>query len=348
VSPGEVTKNGLRCIRPGRDATIETSPERPGGSSSSGGRGGAGRADQAMVPDASFTSYYGQPIINRPVWEAPDIAGYLFLGGLAGASSLVALGAQITGRSQLETTVKVGATTAISLSLVALVHDLGRPGRFLNMLRTFKVTSPMSVGTWLLAGYAPATGVATACKLTGLLPSLGASATAAAALMGPAVATYTAALVSNTAVPAWHQPHREMPFAFAASAMSSAAGLALIGAPLPQTGPVRRLGVLASILELVGMEVIKNRSGLAKECYEKGKAKQYARASKALVSAGTLGALAGRRNRPVTVASGVAMLAGAACERFAIFEAGLASADDPKYTVVPQRARLGARVPAAT
>ena len=50
----------------------------------------------------------------------------------------------------------MGAAGAISLSLVALVHDLGRPARFLNMLRVFKPTSPMSVGVWILSAYAPA------------------------------------------------------------------------------------------------------------------------------------------------------------------------------------------------
>ena len=51
-----------------------------------------------MVPKAEFTSYYGKPVLNPPVWEARDIAGYFFLGGLAGGSSLLAAGADLTGR----------------------------------------------------------------------------------------------------------------------------------------------------------------------------------------------------------------------------------------------------------
>src|SRR5437660_10347067 len=31
-----------------------------------------------------------------------------------------------------------------------LIKDLGRPERFLNMLRIFKVKSPMSIGSWCL------------------------------------------------------------------------------------------------------------------------------------------------------------------------------------------------------
>ena len=45
------------------------------------------RGEQPMVPAATFDSYYGKPVLNSPVWEPRDIAGYLFLGGLAGASS---------------------------------------------------------------------------------------------------------------------------------------------------------------------------------------------------------------------------------------------------------------------
>ena len=57
---------------------------------------GAG-AEQLMVPDAEFTSYYGRPVIKEPVWKAPDVPGYLFFGGLAGASSVLAAGAQLSG-----------------------------------------------------------------------------------------------------------------------------------------------------------------------------------------------------------------------------------------------------------
>src|ERR1700730_12958263 len=179
-----------------------------------GGAGGAGaarvgrrasrRGEQPMVPQAEFESYYGRPVLKEPVWKAPDVAGYLFFGGLAGASSALAASAQLAGNRELSRAAKTAALGAISLSVVALVHDLGRPARFLNMLRVFKVTSPMSVGSWLLAAYGPVTGAAAAAAVTGRLPRAGAAATAAAGLLGPAIATYTAALLADTAVPAWH------------------------------------------------------------------------------------------------------------------------------------------------
>ena len=72
-----------------------------------------------MVPEAEFTSYYGKPVINRPVWKSPNIPGYLFLGGLAGAASLLGAGAHLTGRPALATAAKAGSFGAGCLSLVA-------------------------------------------------------------------------------------------------------------------------------------------------------------------------------------------------------------------------------------
>ena len=130
------------------------------------GRGGDGAP---VVPDVEFTSYYGRPVVKPSPWEK-DIAAYLFLGGLAGASSVLAAGADLTGRTRLRRTARLGAMTGISLSFVALVHDLGRPSRFVNMLRVAKPTSPMSVGTWILTLYGPAAGLAGAAEFADRLP----------------------------------------------------------------------------------------------------------------------------------------------------------------------------------
>lgn len=126
--------------------------------------------------EPSFTSYYGRPILKEPTWQATDIAGYLFLDGLAGASSILAAGADLTERPTLARRSKLAALTAIGVSAVALVHDLGKPARFYNMLRVAKPTSPMSVGSWLLAGYAPLAGLSAAVEVTGALPRLGRTA----------------------------------------------------------------------------------------------------------------------------------------------------------------------------
>ena len=109
------------------------------------------RAEQPVVPDPQFTSYYGRPVIKEPVWSAPDVAGYLFFGGRPGPPRCWRPGAQLSGYRELARVAKAGALGAISLSAMALVHDLGRPARFTHMLRVFKPSSPMSVGSWPLA-----------------------------------------------------------------------------------------------------------------------------------------------------------------------------------------------------
>jgi formate-dependent nitrite reductase membrane component NrfD len=304
-----------------------------------------------MVPDADFTSYYGKPVLpvlNAPTWEALDIAGYLFLGGLAGGSSLVAAGAQATGQRDLARVAKIGSTTAAALSLLALIHDLGRPTRFLNMLRMFKPTSPMSVGSWILFAYVPASTGATVLDLADRLPTAGALATGGAAVLAPALASYTAALISNTAVPAWHEGRHEMPFVFVASGAMAAAGLGLLAAPRAETAAVRRLGIGAGVAELALAETMERRAGMVGESFRAGRAGKYRRAARSLVGAGVLGTLVAReRGGLLSRAAGAALLAGSACTRFAIFEAGVESARDPRYTIVPQRERLDARKRAA-
>jgi len=335
MSTSDVTRQGLRGVRPGREA-------RPGRPARRRGR----RGEQAMVPPAEFTSYYGKPVINSPVWHSPDIPGYFFLGGLAGASSLLGAGAQASGRPDLARAAKAGALGAISLSMAGLTHDLGRPARFLNMLRVIKATSPMSVGSWILAGYVPAAGVAAASALTGRASRLGAAATAAAALLGPALATYTAVLISDTAVPAWHDGYREMPFVFAGSAAAAAGGLGLLAAPAGRNAPARNLALLGAAAEAAAFERMTRRMGMVAEPYHAGRAGAYVRASQVLALLGGAGALLGRRNRTVAALSGAALLGASAAIRWGGFHAGLASAADPKYTVVPQRERRDSSRPA--
>ncbi|MFC8513576.1 NrfD/PsrC family molybdoenzyme membrane anchor subunit [Streptomyces sp. NPDC057257] len=300
------------------------------------------RGEQPMVPKAEFQSYYGRPVIKAPSWAAPDIAGYFFLGGLAGAGSVLAAGAQLTGRTTTATALKVSSLTAVSLSAAALVHDLGRPARFANMLRVFKPTSPMSMGSWLLSVYGPAAGAAAASAVTGRLPRLGGAATGAAAVLGPAVATYTGVLAADTAVPAWHGAHRELPYLFGASATAAAAGMALVTGPAHENTPARCAAGLAALADAAAEKAAERRLGMVAETWREGRAGTLLRAARVLTAAGALGAAAFGSRRAPAVASGLALLTGSACTRFGVFAAGMASAEDPKYTVVPQRERLDA------
>ena len=318
-------------------------------------RKGGGRegGEQPMVPEAEFTSYYGRPIVKAAPWEH-DIPAYLFLGGVAAGSSLLAAGGDLTGRPALRRTGRVGSLVALLGSTFALIHDLGRPERFHHMLRVAKPTSPMSVGTWILSAYGPFAGLAAASEMRGLLPGrlrdgvvgklLGLSGRPAglvAALVAPAVASYTAVLLTNTSTPTWHDAHEELPFVFVGSACAASAGLAMIGAPVAQATPARRLAVAGALLELLVETKMERGMGLTAEPLHHGHAGTLMRASRVLTIAGTVGTmLLGGRSRAASVLSGAALLAGSACLRFGVFEAGQDSARDPKYTVVPQRERV--------
>ena len=325
-------------------ATEPASRSRFNGRRSRGG-------ERKMVPEATFTSYYGRPIVKASPWEA-DIPAYLFLGGVAAGSSLLAAGADLTKRTALRRTTRLGAVVALTGSFVALVHDLGRPARFANMLRVAKPTSPMSVGTWILSAYGPVASIAGAAEMVSLLPGhrrsalgrtlvgLGRPAGLTAALIAPAVASYTAVLLSNTATPSWHEARRELPFVFVGSAASASGGLGMIGSPVNQAGPARRMAVIGVILEMVAERRMEASMGITAEPLHQGRAQRYWRTQKVL-SVGALAAtlIAGRRSRVVSMLAGIALLCASALTRFGIFEAGQDSARDPKYTVVPQRER---------
>ena len=285
-------------------------------------------------------SYYGRPVIKETIWGSPEIPGYLFLGGLAGASSMLAGFAQASGHQELARVSKTAATGAIALSAVALVKDLGRPGRFLNMLRVVKVTSPMSVGTWLITGYGPLAGAAAASALTGKLPKAGAAATVGAAALGAGVSTYTAALICDTAVPAWHDGHREMPYLFAGSAATAAGGLGMLAVAPRHAGPAVRFAVLGALTELTAKSLLLKRLGEGAKPYQQGRAGKLLEAGEVLTAAGLAGAVLASRDRTTAALSGLALLTSSALTRFGIFEAGRASARDPAETIEPQRRRL--------
>ena len=266
MSDAEVTREGLQGVRPGREARTWSHGD------GAGERDGDGRRRRRKRDDHQFTSYYGKPIINLPVWEERDIAGYLFAGGLAGASSILAAGGDLSGRPRLARRSKLCAAAALGVSLVALVHDLGRPGRFINMLRVFKPTSPMSVGSWLLGAYGPLNAAALASDVLAVAPRAGRAAAVGAGVLGAGVASYTGALIANTAVPAWHGGHRELPFVFVGSAASAAAGFALIAAPAHEAEPARRMAVLGAAAELAAERLMERRLGMVAEALHEGKA----------------------------------------------------------------------------
>ncbi|MDP9474334.1 MAG: polysulfide reductase NrfD [Actinomycetota bacterium] len=312
-------------------------------SASQQGASPSGRGRVEEVPEAEVRNYYGRSVLKEPTWTW-EIPVYFFTGGLAGASADLALVARLSGNDGLARRALLCALGGAAVSPILLISDLGRPLRFYEMLRVVKPTSPMSVGTWVLSFFGASIGAAVASDLLGVLPRLGRVAEGGAALLGPALSTYTAVLIADTSVPVWHEARRELPFVFAASSAASAGAAAAMLASVEDAGPARRLAVGGALLEIGAAEAMKRRLGpFLAEPYgqEAGRHDKLATALSGL-GAAVVG-LAGRRSRKATVAGGAMILAGAVLERWSIYKAGFQSSRDPKYTVMPQRERLSER-----
>jgi formate-dependent nitrite reductase membrane component NrfD len=299
--------------------------------------------DSITAVGSEMRSYYGRPILKEPVWQ-PEVPFYLFFGGLAGASAVLHAGARLAGNERLAAASRYVGAASDLISPALLVSDLGRPERFLNMLRVFKPTSPMSVGSWILFISGGSSTTAVALHLTGRLRPVRTAAEAVSSIVGGPLATYTGTLLADTAIPVWHEARRELPWLFGASATASAGAAAALLVPPAEAGPARRLAVGGVLAELAVMAAMRHRLGFVGEVYEQGAAGKLGRVSRACtaIGASTL-ALRGRRSRAAAVAGSALVLAGELALRWSVFRAGFQSARDPRYTVVPQRERRARR-----
>ncbi len=211
------------------------------------------REDEA----AEGRSYYGLPLLKQPVWKW-FIPAYFFTGGLAGACAVLGAAAQAAGgrgTAGLVRRCRVAATAGAAASAVLLVADLGRPARFLYMLRVFRPTSPMNMGTWILSGFGGLAGVATVPAVLPRAPrALARAADLAgygAGVLGLPLVGYTGVLVANTAVPVWQGTRNTLPILFAFSGAVSAGALFQLW-PARHAGAemARRFGRLAKGAEL--------------------------------------------------------------------------------------------------
>ena len=287
-------------------------------------------------------SYYGRNIVKEPVWKV-EIPLYFWTGGIAGASAVLHGVARITGNRPLAKRALYIGAIADAVSPVLLVKDLGRPERFLNMFRMFKVTSPMSVGSWILLVSGGASNTAAVLEVLDILAPVKRAAEIVSFAAGPPLATYTGALVANTSIPVWSEARDQLPWLFGASATATAGAAAAALTPPRFAGPARRATVIGTVVEGVVMRAMRRRLGFVGEVYDQGAAGRYARLARACTTLGTgLLAVAGRRPAAAR-AGGALVLAGGLALRLSVFKAGFQSARDPQYTVVPQRERLHAR-----
>jgi formate-dependent nitrite reductase membrane component NrfD len=294
-------------------------------------------------------TYYDRPVLKEPVWIWA-VPMYFFVGGAAGAAAVLGAGAQITGDEDLRDLVVrcrriAAAGDAIGTGL--LIYDLGRPERFLNMLRVFRPSSPMSVGSWVLAVSAPlsATSVRLA-KADGAMRALGDLAGLGAGVTGMPLAGYTAVLLSNTAVPLWQAIRRSLPLLFTASGMASAASLLeLTDLGEREERVVHRFGLLGKLAEMGAMLAVEREARAVERVgrpLREGLGGALWKAAGGLTASSVALSLIPGTSRGRRTASGLLGVAGSLALRFAVFHAGKASARDPRATFQQQRAGHGA------
>jgi len=269
--------------------------------------------------------YYGRPVVKEPVWT-PAVAIYFWLGGLAGMSAVLGFAARLGGRPTLARASLLAGFAALLGCPPLLIADLGRPERFYNMLRVFKPTSPMSVGSWVLSAFGGALAVAAASEATRWLRPIGRLGELGAAIFGLPLFTYTAVLVADTSVPVWHEARLQLPFVFAGSASASAGAAAAILTPSSESGPARALAIFGAGVELVAVAAMERKLGPVARHYHDGPASTPARLARTLTAGGALLMLAAGRYRAGATVAGTLILAGSLAERFAVLRAGPSSA----------------------
>src|SRR5690625_985702 len=220
------------------------------------------------------------------------------------------------------------------------------------MMRTFKVTSPMSLGTWLLGGFGTVSGMLGAIEvdrmvgekvplrsLRGLVHGMETPLALAQGALGPALASYTGALLADTAVPTWAASRDHLSYLFVSSASLATGGAAMVTTPVVEAGPARLLAAAGVVGAVVTMRAVQE----SMHPLETGRAGTKLQWAERLAIVGGIGALVGGRRRWIAAASGAALLAASALTRYGVLEAGLESVKDPRRVIEPQKARLAAR-----
>jgi formate-dependent nitrite reductase membrane component NrfD len=219
-------------------------------------------------------TYYERPLLKMPDWDNWNVITYLFTGGIMGGLGLI----QLLARSSDENERKLKRTTRFASFLLAaanpaiLTSHLGRPERFLNMLRIVKFKSPMSLGVWGLVLYSGAAGANVMRELaeSGSLPRflryfVPPVFTPAQALLGAFTAGYTGVLLSATANPFWSSGKRHIPAASVASGLSSACALSTLLSVLQGnqhvTHKLERLEMVSGMAELAILTRFEKHAG---------------------------------------------------------------------------------------
>jgi formate-dependent nitrite reductase membrane component NrfD len=277
-------------------------------------------------------TYYGRELLKPPVWTW-EVPAYFFVGGAAGAAALIAAVARRTGGSDsLVRDARWIAAAGAALSPPLLISDLGRPERFLNMLRVFKVRSPMSIGAWTLVAFSNAAAASAfadlATRATGGRLAATVVADAAdllSASTGLVLSTYTGVLLGATAIPVWSANAQLLPLHFGASGLGSAvSALELLG---HRERALNVLGIGAALVESAMAAHVELSRDPRMAPMQAGDAATLSRVAGIL--SGALPLLLrtfGGRSRNARRLAAVSTLAGSALTRFAWVAAGRSSA----------------------
>lgn len=295
-------------------------------------------ATPAAAAETAVT-YYGRPVIKPPVWIW-SIPVYFFVGGVAGAAMTLGLAVQLFGGDELRRfdercrwTGAIGGGVGTGL----LIWDLGRKARFLAMLRVFRPTSPMSVGSWVLALATPlSAGSALLTMSRGVWRRAGYLGGIGAGVLGMPLGTYTAVLLANSAVPVWLAARRSLPPLFGASSAASLGSVFdLLPLPERERAIVDRFGIAGRALELAAGQMVERdvcanpQVGLP---LRQGASGALWKAAKILTFSSLLLAIAPGKGPKRRRISGVLGVLGGLTLRLAVFYAGKKSALDPLAT----------------
>jgi formate-dependent nitrite reductase membrane component NrfD len=290
------------------------------------------------------------PFIKEPVWTW-EVPLYFWVGGIASGAGFVALACDLTGDSRSARVARAVALGAVAPAPALLIADLGRPARFLNMLRVFKPRSPMNLGAWCLSAFSATLGGAVGADVLGR-PRAARLLGGATAVLGGYLGSYTGVLLASTAVPLWARSRLFLGPIFVTTATATGAAavrLVLVQSGLPTGHPTRRaLGTVetaAIACELAMSAVNERRIGDAASPLRGGAAGILMRGAKAAVLLGLAMRFVGRRpggRLYADLASGL-YLAGGLLFRFAWVYAGKASARDHEAVVALARSGPGAR-----
>jgi formate-dependent nitrite reductase membrane component NrfD len=293
---------------------------------------------------AAVSEIHG-PLIHAPVWSW-EVPLYFWFGGVASGSAFVALACDAAGDHRSAAIARKVALGAVAPAPVLLVGDLGRPERFLNMMRIFKPRSPMNTGAWCLLAFSGSGALAVGCDLAAR-PKAARALGALTSLFGSYLGSYTGVLLACTAVPVWSRSRSVLGPTFIATATAKGAAatrLVLVASGLPDGHPTRRaLGTLeagAMLAELSLSAVNERRAGDAGEAFRRGRSGVLFRVAKSLVVAGLSLQMVARRTGPrADDLASIMYLAGGLAFRFAWVNAGKASAEDDRAVAAMGRGR---------